>query len=474
MKRKAPTPGNYYNNPNTTGSHPSGANSSSRRPTNPPRSPFPAPEAGRHANNTGSSSQTLFTSILAPPVAKQTRTILNANDPPVAAPVRPAPSPRLGEPRGARTIAPGGSKGRGSKADAKRGSGKAPGGKRGDKRRRLSGPEVDADGDVDMRAAATLTSLLYNHRPSVSNSAGSPRSSMDGSENGSQHSFSHYAQSSTRTIPSATASTSSIVNAGATSLGPRASVSSAGSSSQKARTPPPTISQSPLSQPQQMTPKPAQPNDSEAADLMLYLATSPSPARPSNKETKDQAAYRVLSGGNSSLRTKGRVLFPGPGTDIPGTVDARGLVSRAQAGRDPSLNAYGSTHSPRRGLTEIVSEGVSRAPSMPIAAMRSSSNLLPPPPLPGPTSTPNSPAGRDNGSPRPSSAQGDFNFSEYINASPGSPVRGVPATKANLGLRADVGRKLFEEEQMRMNMNSGKGHSQGERPLGAGIDLLKS
>jgi len=74
----------------------------------------------------------------------------------------------------------------------------------------------------------------------------------------------------------------------------------------------------------------------------------------------------------------------------------------------------------------------------------------------------------------------DFNFNDFINASP-SPSRGpvVPAPKANLGLRADVGRKLFEEEQLRHAMSGFGGQSPGKRPpderaaLGAGIDLMQ-
>jgi hypothetical protein len=475
LKRKAPGSGGYYNTsintPNTSAS-----TSNPRRPEQ-PRNHYPNYDTGRSANTPGSSSQTLFTSILAPPVAKQTRTIMNANDPPIAAPVRPAPSPRPVEHRGARTIAAPNTKGKGKKAaspETKRASTR---GKRSsDKKRRLSAPEVDADGDVDMRAAATLTSLLYQHRPSVSGSAESPRSSIDDSETGSQQSFSQYAQSSARTIHSSTANT----NAGSTPLRPNASTSSVGSTSQKIQTPPPPAThkvaqkqkQQQLLQSQQRQPKPAQPNDSEAADLMLFLATSPSPARP-NMDAKDASAYRVLGGGNSSVRAKGRVLFPGPSTE-PLAMDTPTRTPASQAGsRDSSFYAYDSTGSPRRGSTGFMLDGVSRSPVV-SSPMRPAPGLLPPPPLSGPV--PISPANRDAGIPRPPSAQssaGDFNFSEYINASPNSPARGPPVMKTNLGLRADVGRKLFEEEQMRMSMNLAKSQTQAERGLEAGIDLVK-
>jgi hypothetical protein len=82
----------------------------------------------------------------------------------------------------------------------------------------------------------------------------------------------------------------------------------------------------------------------------------------------------------------------------------------------------------------------------------------------------------------------DFNFHEFINASP-SPSRGPSQAhggdaghKSNLGLRADIGRKLFEEEQTR-HIHSlqavaptmgGPGNRQEDYALSAGIDLVQS
>jgi hypothetical protein len=85
----------------------------------------------------------------------------------------------------------------------------------------------------------------------------------------------------------------------------------------------------------------------------------------------------------------------------------------------------------------------------------------------------------------------DFNFHEFINASP-SPSRGPSQAhggeaghKSNLGLRADIGRKLFEEEQTRhTHIHSlqsvaapamgGPGNRQEDYALSAGIDLVQS
>jgi hypothetical protein len=90
-------------------------------------------------------------------------------------------------------------------------------------------------------------------------------------------------------------------------------------------------------------------------------------------------------------------------------------------------------------------------------------------------------------SPRSSGGQtSEFNLSDFINASP-SPLRvgagqaqslslSQGAQKPSLGLRADVGRKLFEEEQMKNTIlatGSALGTVKGPKAkgLGAGIDL---
>ena len=82
-----------------------------------------------------------------------------------------------------------------------------------------------------------------------------------------------------------------------------------------------------------------------------------------------------------------------------------------------------------------------------------------------------------NESPRPVQNQGavEFNFNDFIHGSP-SPLRGTTVPKANLGLRADVGRKLFEEEQMRhaLSVAQSPGNPREEPNLRAGIDLVKT
>jgi hypothetical protein len=66
----------------------------------------------------------------------------------------------------------------------------------------------------------------------------------------------------------------------------------------------------------------------------------------------------------------------------------------------------------------------------------------------------------------------DFNFNDFIHASP-SPSRAAigHGQKSNIGLRADVGRKLFEEEQIRYSMTSGRNP---EKRPGAGLDMVQS
>lgn len=217
---------------------------------------------------------------------------------------------------------------------------------------------------------------------------------------------------------------------------------------------------------------------------MLFLATSPSPARNSNKEDRDLAAYRALGGGSGALRAKGRVLFP---TSEPRP--ETGSVSHRQAGAPLVRSGEGSFASSMSSIdmgsrpSSRPDGNMSKSSSMSIPA---AAQLLPPPQLPLPTSAPSSPSGYrkiQGASPRAGSNHGgggvDFNFNDFINASP-SPARGSigHVSKANLGLRADVGRKLFEEEQMRLGMSFDGQGSPGKRPdergLGAGIDLVKS
>lgn len=258
---------------------------------------------GRRSSGRGSADgQNLYTSILALPTPIA-RTVHNANDPPVPPSSRPTPSPRV------RTVKPspkspaGGTR---THSKAKQPDKKTVASPARRKAKRASvdkgkgkqqSRDVDMDGDVDMKAAATLTSLLlHHHRGSIHGSASSPRSSIDGSETGSVYSYSHFAQSSARST---------------TASSPPGSISSATTmtggteSSYRQQTPPPGP---PSANVHQSTPRPA-PTDNEAADLMLFLATSPSPTRPTPKP-RDPSTYRSLGNEPSALRSKGRILFP--------------------------------------------------------------------------------------------------------------------------------------------------------------------
>lgn len=329
------------------------------------------------------------------------------------------------------------------------------------------------DGDVDMKAAATLTSLLLHHRGSIHGSASSPRSSIDGSETGSVYSYSHFAQSSARST---------------TASSPPGSISSATTmtggteSSYRQQTPPP--GGPPSVNVNQSTPRPA-PTDNEAADLMLFLATSPSPTRPTPKP-RDPSTYRSLGNEPSALRSKGRILFPSASapdvmvnddtsainsrapTTLARTSDGTYALSTSGIGSDAGSRHGGDLHSSSRTLS---TSAVTPAQLLPSAT-------LPPPSSPPAARVPESLLRKDV-VPSPKALYGsggtpaDFNFNEFINASPSPSRPGASSHKPNLSLRADVGRKLFEEEQLRHSIQSpGKRHD--ERTLGAGIDIMQT
>jgi hypothetical protein len=447
-------------------------------------------ETASSSRSGSNSAPNLYTSILAPPPTKQARTIHNVHDPPVPAPKRPAPSPR---PRNVHksprtdhrshakvrhsdkvTNSPG-------RRKAKRASGTDKG-----KRRQHMDMEVDADGDVDMKAAAALTSLLFHNRPSIGGT--SPRSSIDGSETGSTQSYSHFAQSSARTTSTA---------------GPPASSTPPSSELPLRHTTPP--SSVPVAK--QTTPRTAHTEkDSEAADLMLFLATSPSPARPS--KAKDQAAFNTLSG--ASTRPKGRVLFQAStapdqpsGEPSGGTGSLRPpstLTRSAEGSFASSMSSIGSEITANQSITSSAPP-IHAHLSMPGATPV---QLLPPPSLaasPSMTSTgaqpketvPSGHSPKLSPAPVGQTATIDFNFHEFINASPSPSRSAFQGNKPNHSLRADVGRRLFEEEQMRVathglapsaiqqpgggrdaHMESQRRVGEQQRVLGAGIDIAQS
>ncbi|KIK55132.1 hypothetical protein GYMLUDRAFT_76671 [Collybiopsis luxurians FD-317 M1] len=457
----------------------------------PPRTPAISSSVGASTSAAAGSAepntQTLFTSILAPPPPNQARTILNVNDPPVAAPVRPPMSPKVrgtNNGKALKTIA---------ESTRAHGKSRTHHDKRKDKGKNRK--NVDADGDVDMEAAATLTSLLLHHRPSIA-SASSPRSSVDGgSEPGTSFSQqSHSAHSSfasiTSTAPSTTASTS---YRGDT---------------------PPRSSNIPAQQ-QQTTPGLA-PTDNEAADLMLFLATSPSPARPStSKNARDAAAFRALgnpashptnANNGNMMRAKPRVLFPTQGDandDHPsGRRNSRtgqGLA-RTDSNAGSSMSSIGGETSEPRTIARPPPppdriNPTSQHPHFPhqqsqpsataVPAHAHGAHLLPPPSLPAqshlhPSSNyPSSPSSlRQESSSSSRSGHGAVSsgdrefFNEYVHGSPGrsgSPLNAT-ASKANIGLRADVGRKLFEEEQIRLQQKRGP----DDRGFDGGVDLVRT
>ncbi|KAF5340876.1 hypothetical protein D9758_012156 [Tetrapyrgos nigripes] len=548
-KRKAPGGAHYYN-PSTQPGHgmsamPGTLRRGSTGPPGPSSSLNPRPHYPSTINdNIGASSSTsptaseqpanpnaptLFSSILAPPPANQARTILNAYDPPVPAPIRPAPSPRVRSPKVVRSQAEGSrSHGKSRHTDRdktekrkEREREKRKASSRKGKRSRKA--RNDEDGDVDMEAAATLTSLLLHHRPSIA-SASSPRSSVDSSDAAS--SYSQFPQASSRTFPSGP-STSVAQNASTSSV-------TTDTSSYRSRTPPAGTS----NRAQSSTPRPA-PTDNEAADLMLFLATSPSPARLSNKDAKDLAAFRALGSSSGVMRAKGRVLFPThsqsslPGDSVPsseaddsgrrtprppgaGTALMRGTSgensfasSMSSIGGEMGLSRQGSASGTfdRNIVTKTTaSAGSQSAPriiaqNVPTSTAASSgspgqAHLLPPPSLPATTvagaAAPPSPRGsRAIPNPSPatvtSEASGSFgggNGYRTISPAPRAPGNAEqqpqqhlpPQRRADHGLRADLGRKLFEEEQMRAGVNllAGQQRRVDDRNLDTGVDMVKT
>lgn len=454
---------------------------------------------------TASATQSLYASLLQPPPSKRARTIHNPQDPPLAPSTKPkhATPPRKST-KAARNAHSTQSKTKSRKEE--KGKRKETARGTGSSRNRITpqstlGSDGFVNEDVDMKAAATLTSLLHS-RPSKSVTASSPRSSMSaGSDAGSTHSYSQYAQSSARS----TAPTSLVASQEQSFGGyPRAS------------TPPRhghvrTQSLPHLRANGTTTPKsqakpsggrlagsttPVPPSDSEAADLMLFLATSPSPVRPASKE-KDPSLLRSLSG-NSALR--GRVLFGqgseerAPSSPRPLQREATGSFNSVATEVTSETIASGSgSGSQERGAGVPATSSLLNPNHNRASTAGSSSSLKDAALAPAPNATPTAaplersptqllPAPSSPTRPRSVPVPGEakpggsaFNISEYINVSPAGPAK--PAN-----LRADVGRRLFEEHHAATAGTAGGGggggesqnQSQGEPVLGAGIDLVKS
>lgn len=469
-KRKAAAGNNYYNNPATQGTvarrgamAPPAISATSSPSV--PRSHYPTTVTGSSPNAT----QSLFTTLLGPPPSKQARTVRNSTDPPVQAAARSTAGSRSrGSDRASaiRSIAESTrAQSRSRKEDVTRSKPK-----RADKGKRKA--SVADSADVERQAVATLTSLLQS-RPSVT-SVSSPRSTLStASDASSFQSLSQYAQSSARTM---TAATSLLPSAESSFTVPRAA------------TPPRDSGDNIYSTPRA--------DDEEAAKLMLYLHTSPSPARPTttrDRDTQDLAAYRALGSGSASLLTKGKILFAGQDTRnslrsersftseiLPSSQDSTQPLSqplRLDAASSGSL-------APAPSLESTI------IPPTPTLGAESSS-LLPSPPSPsrrGDTSNgySGSPSNSLHAPPTPGNVP--FNLNDFINVSPSPAVTAAPRAAVSLksglsaNLRADVGRKLFEEEQQRHHNQGTQAavsgftdiHHDRGGVLGASIDLAST
>ena len=364
---------------------------------------------------TASAAQSLFSSILAPPAAKRARTIHNPDDPPVPAPEKLVDQTRTPHRSSKATRTPDArSKSKSHKAARDKASAPSSGRGKGKGKQRVTAegsferPAVE-DREIDMEAAATLTTLLLNQsRPSVS--VGSPRSSISaGSDSGSTHSFAQYAQSATRTASGGTPGPppQHTLFARSTATPPHSpAMSQASPALSHATARRSSITQgSSLRQEGAGTPKLTprdRVQDSDAADMLLLMATSPSPARPSttrDRDSRDAAAFRALRGGGSGL--KGRVLFPtfGGGEDGGGGGTPR-MLSREMSGSFASISstmtepvsprtdpATASHHPSRLSTLQDVSQGsdhgyldVPMLPTVtpPTPTDQSTSQLLPP------------------------------------------------------------------------------------------------
>jgi len=372
-------------------------------------------------------------------------------------------------------------------------------------RRNVKASNVDNshDVDVEMKAAATLTRLLHHSRNSITSlSAVSPRSSLSaGSDVGSSHSHSQFAQSSARTTTAQT------------------SLASSQESPHIARpATPPRSSGIRLTSRTNSFPEggSASATDQEAIKLLYFLHESPSPARPStvrSRDSQDAALHRTLSD-NSDLQAQGRVLFPsasGGHSDIP---LAYRMLTRDNSGS--SISSTTAMEIPpsrplKRELTLVIDPPVGDVelpqhsdppirvgdendvppvtkviPPTPIESPQMT-QLLPPPSSPQRTlqtsssTQPASPLSEHKAHHAAPATPGTytFNLNDFINVSPSpaGPHRTTAPYKQNLsGIRSGGGRKLFAEEQAEQLIGVEETSRMGEHPntaLGAGIHLTR-
>lgn len=230
---------------------------------------------------------------------------------------------------------------------------------------------------------------------------------------------------------------------------------------------------------------------------MLYLHTSPSPARPTttrDRDTQDFAAYRALGSGSASLLTKGKILFPGQDT-------RSSLRSECSLSTSETLSSSQDSTQPLSQplRLDVASPGsLAPAPSLeqtiipPTPTLSAeSSSLLPSPPSPSRRSdTSNGYSGSPSSSLHAPPTPGNvpFNLNDFINVSPSPAFTAAPRAAVSLksgpsaNLRADVGRKLFEEEQQRHHYQGTHDtvssftdiHHDRGGVLGASIDLAST
>ncbi|KAH9063970.1 hypothetical protein EDB87DRAFT_1804976 [Lactarius vividus] len=464
---------------------------------------------GKREPASANAAQSLYASILAPPPAKRARTIHNPEDPPVPAPARMTNGTsrhrkRSSNPegsRGTRSRVASGSQPYSSVAEHTRANtrtGKETKRKEASKGGRASAQHRD-DVDVDMKAAATLTHLLRHSRSSITSlGAVSPRSSLSaGSDVGSSHSLSQFAQSSARTTTAQ---------------------ESPQTGSLARPTTPPRASDARLTSRTGSHPDggsaSASATDQEAIKLLYFLHESPSPARPSamrNRDSQDAAPFGTLSK-NPDLKAQGRVLFPtasGGPSDMP---SAYRMLTRDNSGSSVSssvLMEIPNSRTIKREPTLVIEPPVGDVvlpqhtvpancarkdaeiapitkitPPTPIEP--SPSQLLPAPSSPQraaqvPTSQPVSPQSEHKAHHATPATPGmyTFNLNDFINVSPSpaGPHRTTAPYKQNLsGMRSGGGRKLFAEEQAEQVMSSEEASRMSEHAntaLGAGIHLTR-
>ncbi|KAH9953876.1 hypothetical protein BC827DRAFT_1273093 [Russula dissimulans] len=481
---------------------------------------------GKRGSISANAAQSLYASILAPPPAKRARTIHNPEDPPVPAPARMTNGTsrnrkRLSNPEGSRGTnqraapesLPYSSVAENTRAHARTGRDSkrktaSKGTKVNAQRRNVnaSNAENSHDVDVDMKAAATLTRLLHHSRNSITSlSAVSPRSSLSaGSDVGSSHSHSQFAQSSARTTTAQTSLASS-QESPHTGLIARPAT-------------PPRSSGTRVATRTNSFPEggPASATDQEAIKLLYFLHESPSPARPSTvrgRDSQDAGLHRTLSD-NSDLKAQGRVLFPsasGGHLDIP---LAYRMLTRDNSGSSTSSTAAMEISASKpltREPTLVIDPPVGdvELPQHPDPQIRAGNENDAPPvtkvtpqtPIEPPQMTqllqlPSSPQRtlQTSSSTQPASPLSEhkahhaapatpgtytFNLNDFINVSPSpaGPHRTTAPYKQNLsGIRSGGGRKLFAEEQAEQLIGVEETSRMGEHPntaLGAGIHLTR-